>query len=292
MILSAAGSVFYFFGFGSFLTITTPTIFTIIGSNQNQSNEYKVSFLHNENPIDSSKFNYKSLTYGVFLYDDSSSCPYKISRVVENTNALQYILTSNSKIDGKTLKDYENEKDYAIAFFVLAQHSSEDSTNSFRAEMSATDDTDASEAYQELPKLSQDVSFYFDVPILNESKFQRSTNGNNVTIKAELADDWSKNPKIFCRLERNYDAATDSNLQDCSAGLKSECRRAATACGSNEKVLYRAAATKDGRKIECILSSTDITKGKNYDVIFLAFDEINQNLSAIYIMNSTLTVTT
>jgi len=250
------------------------------------SREYKISLAHNGNQLEiTADSSYKEVEYGITLYNKSSRCGIKFAGSSGATNSSSYTFTNDATQGTETLKDYEKE-DYAFAPNVFMQ--------SFRpasVELISKNFLDAESNYEDFPKLSNDYSITFDVPILDWPSYSAAVSGKNLSISYKFAEDWNKqkNSNIYCRLSRDYEPELDAQIPDCPRQLRMfsnvavQCaQRYSSECGDTVKVQRTIEAERDGLTMNCQLPISELTSGRDYQVGVVIYSQISGNLYQVF----------
>jgi len=257
---------------------------TLQGNPSAGFHEYKISVTHNGKPteIGYTDSTYNNFTYGITVYNKSSICGYFSEATREKSST--YVFDSNTKVGDKTLKDYENE---GYPFDVYVSAYTNDMGRGWKVRMVPRDAYDSTLNWEQLPKLSQDFSVNFDIPLFNISSRQIKISGKNASIHAELLDDWKSENDLYCVMERNYDAGDNSptcptklsifyqNYQCIQSYLLPE-------CDNPNRIVYTVKAVRNGKNIDCIFPLEDLTSGKNYAVRIQYYEQMNTNLYLRY----------
>lgn len=253
-----------------------------------EKHEYKIFVTHNENPVEvgDKGLAYSNFEYSITVFNKTSYCGITGSSNTVTSN--NYVFDSNTTVNEKTLRDYEKE---GYAFVVSLFAKSSDITTDVYAATSSADFSNASLNNYELPKLSNDFSINFDVPMFNKSSYRNAVSGKNLTFHIELLDDWNKNSTFYCIASREYNPTVDSNLPDCSIQSNQSFLNVNKHCLSRfflecnvqmPPVQYITYAMKNSGNINCSFPLNELTSGKKYSISIYIPELINPNHYKFY----------
>lgn len=265
--------------------------------------QYTVSVTHNGIPLNQVPNTiYNNFAYRFTIYDDSlynkSFCE-KARHPESQTTESSFTFNSSSIIEGKPIGDYEpSSYSYRLHAFSIPVTN----IGSLTLHSIAKDQYDSNLVYGELPKLENNTTIVFDVPLFNISSINITSRTNTTSIHLEMLDTWSKNLDFYCRFARDDNPSEDSNIKACDNTIALnypydyQCaRRFYNECSSEDSyIVYATKANRTDKSVNCSISTSILTSGKVYDAWIVDFEVISNNFyknSMIYLGNFTPSIT-
>ena len=230
--------------------------------------EYKISLSHNDMPVSMEEVG-GNLVYGIQIYNKTGNCPEAFYEIALSSS--NHTFDSSLELNKKSLVDYAKEN-YAFDLYIAA--------NQWDAVMHAATIFDTSSNYEALPKLSEDYTINFDIPIYDYSNLKTVTNLTNLNVHVELADDWRKTVSFTCRLSRNYNSTIDSAVPNCQSGLlfgeTEQCAyKLPTKCAPPSKIAFEIYARQNGKNIDCDFPIQKLTANILYELKIRTLENID-----------------
>jgi len=256
-------------------------------ANGNPKFSILVSITHDEQDLNS-YIPSPLYSYAIEIYNDTTACP-KWMFISPLSSQPSYNLNNVKLSNQKNIDDYYGV--YPFDFYVAIMYSNHTENNpDTYAEIVSRDFLNGTSNYFELPKVGEQFSVNFDVPILNYSAFRfwENKTENKLYAHYQLQDNWTDEGSYtaVCKFSRPVSSTSDNSMPPCnitSIVMPTNKQCLLTHCfNQTSEIIYIKNATINGKNFDCDIPMSVLNTDKYYSVRLNIYKQYSQELDELF----------